>query len=167
MHQTPATTQYQEQNLDQIRKTNIDPAGKLPHGSAIPPNQVNRSCSRSHQRASCDYERKWLHIPLLSCGVPNLGLDDLAIDLEAAVANSTPMGAELLGEVREQVGLADAEAADDHRLEQVVVVVVQPVRASPTARHFLPRHAGPGPSLPARSRLHAGEESMAGAHGCI
>ena len=31
-----------------------------------------------------------------------MGLDDLAIDLEAAVANSTPMGAELLGEVREQ-----------------------------------------------------------------
>ena len=69
-------------------------------------------------------------VPLLAGGVPNLGLDDLAVDLEAAGGELDADGglgleAELvLGEAGEEVGLADAGVADEHHLEEVVVVVL-------------------------------------------
>jgi len=72
-------------------------------------------------------------VPLLAGGVPNLGLDDLAVDLEAAGGELDADGglgleAELvLGEAGEEVGLADAGVADEHDLEEVVALV-HPVR---------------------------------------
>ena len=83
---------------------------------------------------------------LLAGGVPNLGLDDLAVDLETAGGELDADGglgleAELvLGEAGEEVGLADAGVADEHHLEEVVVVVLRPVPASVGSHCF--------PSLP-------------------
>jgi len=85
-------------------------------------------------------------VPLLAGGVPNLGLDDLAVDLETAGGELDADGglgleAELvLGEAGEEVGLADAGVADEHHLEEVVVVVLRPVPASVGSHCF--------PSLP-------------------
>ncbi len=89
-------------------------------------------------------------VPLLAGGVPNLGLDDLAVDLDAAGGELDPDGglgleAELvLGETRQQVGLAHAGVADEHRLEQVVVVVLRPVAAASARRHS--RALAPSPA---------------------
>jgi hypothetical protein len=72
-------------------------------------------------------------VPLLAGGVPNLGLDDLAVDLEGAGGELDADGglgleAELVaGEAGEEVGLADAGVADEDHLEEVVVVVLRPV----------------------------------------
>uniref|UniRef100_J3M8W5 DUF834 domain-containing protein n=1 Tax=Oryza brachyantha TaxID=4533 RepID=J3M8W5_ORYBR len=85
-------------------------------------------------------------VPLLAGGVPNLGLDDLAVDLEAAGGELDADGglgleAELvLGEAGEEVGLAHAGVADEHHLEEVVVVVLRPVPAS-RGRHCPPLRA--------------------------
>jgi hypothetical protein len=74
------------------------------------------------------------HAPFLAGGVPDLGLDDLVLDVDAAGGELDADGglgleAELVArEAREQVGLADAGVADEHHLEEVVVVVVRPVR---------------------------------------
>jgi hypothetical protein len=90
-------------------------------------------------------------VPLLAGGVPNLGLDDLAVDLETAGGELDADGglgleAELvLGEAGEEVGLADAGVADEHHLEEVVVVVLRPVPAS-VGRHCFP-------SLPLRAEV--------------
>ena len=77
----------------------------------------------------------------MACGVPNLGLDDLAVDLEGAGGELDADGglgleAELVArEAGEQVGLADAGVADEDDLEKVVVVVLRPV----AGRHCSPR----------------------------
>jgi hypothetical protein len=84
------------------------------------------------RRASID-----LGVPFLAGGVPDLGLDDLVVDVDAAGGELDADGgpgveAELVArEAREQVGLADARVADEHHLEEVVVVVVRPVRHPP------------------------------------
>jgi hypothetical protein len=76
-------------------------------------------------------------VPFLAGGVPDLGLDDLIVDVDAAGGELDADGglgveAELVArEAREQVGLADARVADEHHLEEVVVVVVRPVRHPP------------------------------------
>ena len=89
-----------------------------------------------HRRRLAKTVRADQSVPLLAGGVPNLGLDDLAVDLEAAGGELDTDGglgleAELvLGEAGEEVGLADAGVADEHHLEEVVVVVLGPVPAS-------------------------------------
>jgi hypothetical protein len=113
------------------------------------------SKSRSTQRT---YERVENGLPLLSGGVPNLGLDDLAVDLEGAGGELDADGglgleAELvLGEAGEEVRLADAGVADEHHLEEVVVVVLRPVPA-PRASHCS--------SPPSREGQTAAEEEAA------
>lgn len=68
--------------------------------------------------------------PFLACGVPDLGLDDFGIDVQGAGGELDANGGlglqvELvLGEAREEVGLAHAGVADEDHLEEVVVVVV-------------------------------------------
>jgi len=68
--------------------------------------------------------------PFLACGVPDLGLDDFGIDVQGAGGELDANGGlglqvELvLGEAREEVGLAHAGIADQDHLEEVVVVVV-------------------------------------------
>jgi hypothetical protein len=73
-------------------------------------------------------------VPFLAGGVPDLGLDDLVLDVDAAGGELDPDGglgleAKLVArEAREQVRLADAGVPDEHHLEEVVVVVLCPVR---------------------------------------
>jgi hypothetical protein len=73
-------------------------------------------------------------LPLLPGGVPYLGLDDLVVDSDAPGGELDPNGglgleAELVArEPREQVGFADPGVANEHDLEEVVVVVLRPVR---------------------------------------
>ena len=75
-----------------------------------------------------------MYVPFLAGGVPDLGLDDLVVDVDAAGGELDADGglgleAELVArEAREQVRLADAGVPDEHHLEEVVVVVVRPVR---------------------------------------
>ena len=72
-------------------------------------------------------------MPFLAGGVPDLGLDDLVVDVDAAGGELDADGglgleAELVArEAGEQVGLADAGVADEDDLEEVVVVVLRPV----------------------------------------
>jgi len=79
-------------------------------------------------------------VPLLAGGVPNLGLDDLAVDLEAeggeldADGGLGVEGEAVLGEAGQQVGLPHARVADEHHLEEVVVLVAA----------LLPRRRPPG-----------------------
>jgi hypothetical protein len=78
-------------------------------------------------------------------GVPDLGLDDLVVDADAPGGELDADGglgleAELVaGEAGEEVGFADPGVADEHHLEQVVVVVLRPVR-----HRLAPRPPGPG-----------------------
>ncbi|RXH86320.1 hypothetical protein DVH24_017373 [Malus domestica] len=71
--------------------------------------------------------------PFLAGSVPNLSLDDFAVDIQAAGGELDADGglrleAELVpGEPRQQVGLANAGVADQHHLEKVVVVVLSSV----------------------------------------
>ena len=66
----------------------------------------------------------------MASGVPNLSLDDLGIDGQAAGGELDADGglgleAELVaGEAGEEVGLADAGVSDEDQLEEVVVVVL-------------------------------------------
>lgn len=68
-------------------------------------------------------------------GVPNLGLDDLIVDLNGAGGELDADGgfgllAELiLGETGEEVGFSDAGVADQHHLEKIIVILVRSVRA--------------------------------------
>jgi hypothetical protein len=72
--------------------------------------------------------------PFLASGVPNLSLDDLVVNTDAAGGEFNPDGglgleAELiLGKARQEVGLANARVPYQHHLEQVVVVVLRSVR---------------------------------------
>ena len=65
-------------------------------------------------------------VPFLTGGVPDLGLDDLVVDVDAAGGELDADGglgleAELVArEAREQVGLADAGVADQDHLEEVI-----------------------------------------------
>ncbi|RRT41826.1 hypothetical protein B296_00028333, partial [Ensete ventricosum] len=74
--------------------------------------------------------------PLLAGGVQNLALDDLAIDAAATRGELDADGglglvAELIPrEPRDEVRLPDAGVADEHHLEEVIVVVVCPIRHS-------------------------------------
>jgi hypothetical protein len=74
----------------------------------------------------------------LASSVPNLCLDDLIIDPNASGGELNPNGglgfeAELVpGEPGQQVGFANPRVADQHHLEQVIVIVVCSIRA-----HFL------------------------------
>ena len=72
--------------------------------------------------------------PLLTSGVPNLGLDDLVVDVDASggeldADRGLGLEAELVaGESREEVGLADAGVANEDDLEEVVIVFVRSIR---------------------------------------
>lgn len=71
--------------------------------------------------------------PIWASGVPNLSLDDFVVDADAASGElHTDCGlglqAELVAsESGEQIGFTDAGIADEHNLEQVIVVVVSSV----------------------------------------
>lgn len=81
---------------------------------------------------------------LLASGVPDLGLDLLAIDeqllrLELDADGRLGVGVELVAsEPREQVRLPHRRVADHHDLEQVVLAAAPRLRALllPLARHF-------------------------------
>ena len=85
----------------------------------------------------------------MASGVPNLGLDDLAIDIQAPSGELDPDGglgleAELVAsEPGEQVGLAHTRVSDQHHLEQVVIVIFSSVTS-----HFFPKQKIPKLSLP-------------------
>jgi len=70
----------------------------------------------------------------LTGGVPNLGLDDLVVDVDAPggeldADRGLGLEAELVaGESREEVGLADAGVANEDDLEEVVIVFVRSIR---------------------------------------
>ena len=104
----------------------------------------NRGRAAQQENASKKREREGTS-PLLAGGVPDLGLDDLVVDADAPGGELDADGglgleAELVaGEAGEEVGLADAGVADEHHLEQVVVVVLRPVR-----HRLAPRPPGPG-----------------------
>jgi hypothetical protein len=72
--------------------------------------------------------------PFLASGVPNLGLDDLIVNADAAGSEFNSDGglgleAEFVpGEARQEVGLANARVPYQHHLEQIVVVVLRSVR---------------------------------------
>lgn len=72
--------------------------------------------------------------PFLAGGVPNLGLDDLVIDFNAPggeLDSDCGLGfeAELVPrEPRQEVRFPDTGVSDQHHLEQVIVIVVRPVR---------------------------------------
>ena len=74
----------------------------------------------------------------MASGVPNLGLDDLVVDVNAASGELDADGglgleAELVArESRQEVRLSDAGVSDQNHLEQVIVVVLRSVRS-----HFL------------------------------
>ena len=75
--------------------------------------------------------------PFLASGVPNLGLDNLAVHIQAPGGELDADGglgfqAELVAsEPGEQVGLAHAGVPDQHHLEEVVIVVLS----------FVPSHS--------------------------
>ncbi|GER53825.1 methionine import ATP-binding protein MetN 1 [Striga asiatica] len=77
-------------------------------------------------------------LPLLAGGIPNLSLDDLIIDADAARSEFNAYGglgleAELIpSKSGQQIGFADAGVADQDQLEEIIVVVVRPV----SARHL-------------------------------
>ena len=66
----------------------------------------------------------------MTCGVPNLSLDDFFVDADASggeldADRGFGLEAELVaGEAREEVGFADAGVSDqDHLVEEIVIVV--------------------------------------------
>ncbi|KAF4386522.1 hypothetical protein G4B88_006778 [Cannabis sativa] len=69
-------------------------------------------------------------IPFLTSGVPNLGLDDLIVDLNTASSELDTNGglgfeAELVsGEARQQIRFSDAGVSYQNHLEKIVIVVV-------------------------------------------
>nr|KYP33522.1 hypothetical protein KK1_045614 [Cajanus cajan]KYP33524.1 hypothetical protein KK1_045616 [Cajanus cajan] len=77
-------------------------------------------------------------VPFLTSSVPNLSLDNLVINANASGGELNTNGglgfeAELVSrEARKKVGFADTGVADQHHLEQVIVIVVGSVRP-----HFL------------------------------
>lgn len=81
-----------------------------------------------------EWKREKNKIPLLASGVPNLGLDDLIIDTNAAGGEFDADGrlrfeAELVAsEAGEEIGFADSGVADENNLEEVIVIVVGSVR---------------------------------------
>lgn len=72
--------------------------------------------------------------PFLASSVPNLRLDDLVIDVDAAGGEFDANGgfgfqAEfVLRESRQEVRFPNARVSDQHHLEQVVVIIVRSVR---------------------------------------
>lgn len=106
----------------------------------------------------------------MTSGVPNLSLDDLIVDANAAggeldADGGLGLAAELiLGEPGEEIGFADAGVADEHNLEQIIVIVIRSVgphfpcttRSLPFLPHFtlLLRHSALTnfPSFPTFSR---------------
>lgn len=73
-------------------------------------------------------------IPFLTSGIPNLGLDDFLLDADAASGELNSdcgfgLQTELVAsESGKQIGLSDAGIADQHHLEQIIIVVVCSVR---------------------------------------
>lgn len=71
--------------------------------------------------------------PFLASSVPNLGLDDLAIDVQGPSREldaNGGLGLEVefvLGESREQIRLANTRVPDQDHLKEVIVVVVSSV----------------------------------------
>lgn len=85
-----------------------------------------------------EYFCMYADLPLLACGIPNLGFDDLIIDMDATSGEfDTDRGFRfetklIARESRKEVSFSDAGISYQHNLEEVIVVVVSSVR-----RHFL------------------------------
>lgn len=68
--------------------------------------------------------------PLLAGGIPNLGLDDLIIDVDAAGGEFHTDGgfgfkAEFIsGKTRQEIGFSDARISNQDDLEQVIIIVI-------------------------------------------
>jgi len=70
----------------------------------------------------------------LAGGIPNLGLDNLVINTNATGSEFNADGglgfkAELIAsETREEVGFSDTRVADQHNLEEVIVIIISSIR---------------------------------------